>query len=52
MQGRDGNFYGTTSQGGASGGQSGTVFKMTSSGTLTTLYNFCSLSRVRGRRCA
>jgi uncharacterized repeat protein (TIGR03803 family) len=44
VQGRDGNFYGTTSQGGAAGGQAGTVFKMTPSGTLTTLYNFCSLS--------
>jgi uncharacterized repeat protein (TIGR03803 family) len=40
IQGSDGNFYGTTSGGGASG--NGTVFKMTSTGTLTTLYNFCS----------
>ncbi|MGA2369802.1 MAG: choice-of-anchor tandem repeat GloVer-containing protein, partial [Candidatus Korobacteraceae bacterium] len=44
VQGRDGNFYGTTSQGGAAGGAAGTVFKMTPSGTLTTLYNFCPLS--------
>ncbi len=43
MQASDGNFYGTTPEGG--GGQyhqGGTVFKITSSGTLTTLYNFCS----------
>ena len=33
------NFYGTTTSGGAYG--SGTVFKLTSSGTLTTLYSFC-----------
>jgi|HubBroStandDraft_1064217.scaffolds.fasta_scaffold05293_5 uncharacterized repeat protein (TIGR03803 family) len=37
--GKDGNFYGTTSQGGASG-ISGTVFKITPSGTLTTLHSF------------
>jgi uncharacterized repeat protein (TIGR03803 family) len=36
----DGNFYGTTIAGGASG--RGTVFKITSAGSLTTLYNFCS----------
>ncbi|MFZ0311774.1 MAG: choice-of-anchor tandem repeat GloVer-containing protein [Candidatus Korobacteraceae bacterium] len=40
VQGSDGNFYGTTNQGGAHSG--GTVFKVTPSGTLTTLYNFCS----------
>jgi uncharacterized repeat protein (TIGR03803 family) len=38
--GTDGNFYGTTSGGGKHGG--GTVFKITSAGVLTTLYNFCS----------
>ena len=44
----DGNFYGTTYEGGAS--NNGTVFKMTPSGTLTTLYNFCSqLSCADGR---
>jgi uncharacterized repeat protein (TIGR03803 family) len=47
VQGRDGNFYGTTSQGGTAGGQAGTIFKMTPSGTLTTLYNFCPLSNCR-----
>ena len=41
--GHDGNFYGTTeTYGGGSGGGAGTVFKLTSNGTLTTLYNFCS----------
>jgi uncharacterized repeat protein (TIGR03803 family) len=44
IQGRDGNFYGTTSAGGgASNG--GTVFRLTSAGGLTTLYDFCSLSK-------
>jgi len=38
----DGNFYGTTYEGGANG--DGTVFKITPSGALTTLYSFCSLS--------
>jgi uncharacterized repeat protein (TIGR03803 family) len=40
VQGLNGNFYGTTSQGGAHG--SGTVFEITPAGTRTTLYNFCS----------
>ena len=40
VQATDGNFYGTTGYGGAIG--SGTVFKITPSGTLTTLYSFCS----------
>ncbi len=38
VQGTDGNFYGTTSAGGSS--NAGTVFKITSGGTLTTLHNF------------
>jgi uncharacterized repeat protein (TIGR03803 family) len=38
----DGNFYGTTGDGGANA--RGTVFKITTSGTLTTLYSFCSQS--------
>jgi uncharacterized repeat protein (TIGR03803 family) len=37
----DGNFYGTTDGGGANGSNAGTAFKMTPSGTLTTLYTFC-----------
>ena len=36
--GSDHNFYGTTQYGGTSG--DGTVFKLTPSGTLTTLYSF------------
>jgi uncharacterized repeat protein (TIGR03803 family) len=38
IQGSDGNFYGTTYQGGTSG--LGTVFKLTPSGTETVLYTF------------
>jgi uncharacterized repeat protein (TIGR03803 family) len=38
VQGRDGNFYGTTSSGGLYG--YGTVFKITPGGTLTTLHSF------------
>jgi uncharacterized repeat protein (TIGR03803 family) len=40
VQGIDGNFYGTTSDGGAS--NNGTVFKITPIGKLTTLYSFCA----------
>ena len=38
IQAKDGNLYGTTAGGGASG--NGTVFKITTSGTLTTLHVF------------
>jgi uncharacterized repeat protein (TIGR03803 family) len=41
----DGNFYGTTFYGGANNfcnAGCGTIFKITPSGMLTTLYNFCS----------
>jgi uncharacterized repeat protein (TIGR03803 family) len=38
----DGNFYGTTYAGGTNNG--GTVFEITPSGALTTLYSFCSQS--------
>jgi uncharacterized repeat protein (TIGR03803 family) len=41
VQGSDGNFYGTTSEGGAN--NTGTVFRITASGTLTTLYSFSGL---------
>jgi len=41
MQATDGNFYGTTSAGGLSGDW-GTIFKISSTGTLTTLHQFCS----------
>ena len=45
VQGTDGNFYGTTTYGGTSGSGCagfgcGTVFKISSAGTLTTLHNF------------
>ena len=38
IQAKDGNLYGTTGTGGGHG--SGTVFKITVSGVLTTLYSF------------
>ncbi len=38
IEGSDGNFYGTTYEGGADG--NGTVYMMTPQGTLTTLYSF------------
>jgi uncharacterized repeat protein (TIGR03803 family) len=40
VQGTDGNLYGTTLGGGANA--SGTIFKITPAGKLTTLYSFCS----------
>jgi len=40
VQATDGNFYGTTGSGGAT--NYGTVFSVTSSGVLTTLYSFCA----------
>jgi len=42
IQASDGNFYGTTDLGGTS--NDGTIFKLTSKGKLTTIYNFCSQS--------
>ena len=49
LQASDGNFYGTTLYGGTAAncgdsGGCGTIFKITSSGTLTTLYQFCQQS--------
>ena len=49
VQATNGDLYGTTSHGGAFGNGCapygcGTVFKITPSGTLTTLYTFCSQS--------
>ena len=43
VQGGDGNFYGTTYYGGASG--IGTVFKLTPGGVLTTLVEFTGNTR-------
>ncbi len=41
VQGSDGNFYGTTVTGGtATNCQCGTIFQITSAGTLTTLFSF------------
>ena len=42
VQAADGDFYGTTYSGGANGLNTGTVFKITPAGMLTTLYSFCS----------
>ena len=42
VQATDGRFYGTTSEGGVNGTAYGTVFEVTPTGTLTTLYSFCS----------
>jgi uncharacterized repeat protein (TIGR03803 family) len=42
IQATNGSLYGTTPTGGANG--DGTVFRITASGTLTTLYSFCSQS--------
>jgi uncharacterized repeat protein (TIGR03803 family) len=43
MEATDGNFYGTTSSGGTGANNvHGTIFNITSAGTLTTLYSFCS----------
>jgi uncharacterized repeat protein (TIGR03803 family) len=42
VQATDGNLYGTTYGGGAEG--AGTVFRITPSGTLTTVYSFCARS--------
>jgi uncharacterized repeat protein (TIGR03803 family) len=40
IQASDGDFYGTTNQGGRF--DSGTVFRMTPAGEVTTLYSFCA----------
>ncbi len=45
VQGTNGDFYGVTYYGGASTANSaGTVFQITSTGTFTTLYSFCTVS--------
>ena len=53
VQATDGNFYGTTNFAGAH--RTGTIFRMNPHGQLTTLYNFCFASQLRGRfqrKCA
>lgn len=47
VQATDGNFYGTTNRGGEHG-DNGTVFMITPTGTLTTLYSFCSQTNSQG----
>jgi len=42
IQGRDGNFWGTTQNGGTAGTSSGTIFRITPRGKLTTIYSFCN----------
>ncbi len=42
IQGTDGNYYGTTIDGGLYG--RGVVYKLTSGGTLSTVYSFCAQS--------
>ena len=51
IQGIDGNFYGTTWGGGSGTYPGGTVFKITPSGTLTTLYSFCSAGEFSRGNC-
>jgi uncharacterized repeat protein (TIGR03803 family) len=53
VQGSDGNFYGTTYQGGLLQGECvsfgcGTVFKITPEGAFTTLHSFCDQGCVDG----
>ena len=52
IQGSDGNFYGTTNSGGAIIPHNfGTVFMITTSGKLTTLYSFCSVGDPSMQAC-
>ena len=51
VQGNDGNFYGATAYGGTNGpdvGGYGTVFKISTNGTLTTLYAFGTITNAYG----
>ncbi|MGA2188318.1 MAG: choice-of-anchor tandem repeat GloVer-containing protein [Steroidobacteraceae bacterium] len=47
VEGSDGSLYGTTLEGGTSTNGDGTIFKITTSGTLTSLYSFCSKTDCR-----
>jgi uncharacterized repeat protein (TIGR03803 family) len=50
VQGSDGNFYGTTSQGGTNlFTPFGTVFKISTNGVLTTLYSFGAVTNATGQ---
>lgn len=51
VAGPDGNFYGTTSEGGSGGGH-GTVFRLTPGGTVTALANFSNTSGANPGRLA
>jgi uncharacterized repeat protein (TIGR03803 family) len=44
VQATNGDLYGTTEDGGNGNPGSGTIFKITTAGTLTTLYSFCAQS--------
>jgi uncharacterized repeat protein (TIGR03803 family) len=45
VEGADGNFYGTTAAGGSGTyGAGGIFFRVTPNGSVTTLYNFCTLN--------
>ena len=55
IEGSDGNFYGTASSGGShadhGGGAAGTLYMITPSGTLTTLYAFCAVMDPSTENC-
>jgi uncharacterized repeat protein (TIGR03803 family) len=42
IRGADGSFYGATGGGGSNQLTGGTIFRLTTKGTLTTLYSFCA----------
>ena len=46
IQGRDGNFYGVTVQGGTEGG--GVLYKLTPTGSYQVLHNFCAFGCAEG----
>jgi uncharacterized repeat protein (TIGR03803 family) len=53
VQAANGDLYGTASGGcGPQCSSDGTIFKITPTGALTTIYSFCSPKRVRGRPSA